>query len=211
MIRRLARPSSVAVLAITVGVATVAAACGGSAAAPTAASTIAPTSTPLPTARPTPRPTPTPSPRPSLASPTPAATDAATSLRIAAPYTLTANASNQQMSGSMSFNIGSAHLTETISGREIRASGKLVGMALVLRIAGVPMSDALFEGGAKGAANQTGGKLSYTTVLGTRVALVSAPSVTAALYRLHDDIVMVIGVKAADTKTLLEAVIKANK
>jgi hypothetical protein len=106
--------------------------------------------------------------------------------------------------------IGAAHVTETISGREIRANGKLVGMALVLRIAGVPMSDAVFEGGAKGAANQTGGKLSYTTILGTRVALVAAPTGTASLYRLHDDIVMVIGIKAADTKTLLTAVIKAN-
>ena len=115
------------------------------------------------------------------------------------------------MSGNVAFDIGSVHLTETISGREIRAGGKLVGMALVLRIAGVPMSDAVFEGGAKGAANQTGGKLSYTSILGTRVALVTAPSVTAALYRLHDDIVMVIGLKAADTKTLLTAVIKANR
>ena len=210
MVRRLARPSSIGIVAVTL-IGALVAACGGTAAAPSPSATVAPTATPRPTVRPTARPTPTPSPRPSVASPTPVATDAAAALKIAAPYTLTANASNRQMSGNVAFDIGSVHLTETISGREIRTGGKLVGMALVLRIAGVPMSDAVFEGGAKGAANQTGGKLSYTTVLGTRVALVAAPSVTAALYRLHDDIVMVIGLKAADTKTLLAAVIKANK
>ena len=210
MVRRLARPSSIPTVAVAL-IAAVVAACSGTALAPSATSTVAPTATLRPTARPTARPTPTPSPRPSVAAPTPVPTDAAAALKIAAPYTLTANASNQQMSGNVAFDIGSVHLTETISGREIRTNGKLVGMALVLRIAGIPMSDAVFEGGAKGAANQTGGKLSYTTVLGTRVALVTAPSATAALYRLHDDIVMVIGLKAADTKTLLAAVIKANK
>jgi len=173
-------------------------------ASPTSTPTAEPTATAVPTAQPTPRPTPTVEP---TASPKP---EAAARLKIGAPYKLQANPANKALNGSISFDMGGQQAVETISGREITKDGTVVGMVIVLQIDGIPMTDQVFEGGAKGAANNISGKLAYTTVLGERVAMVTAKAGTVALYRLDDLIVMVIGTKAADTKPLLTSVIKAN-
>jgi hypothetical protein len=169
-----------------------------------------------PTARPTPRATPRPTPKPSLKpspKPAPAATptpEGAATLKIGAPYRLVANPANQALHGSVSIDLSGAHIVETLSGREIRNGATLVGYALVLDFNGIKMSRELFEAAARGGANNSGGKLSYTTILGRRVAVIISGKVTVDLYALHDSIVMVFGVKAADTKPLLTSVIKAN-
>jgi hypothetical protein len=194
----------------------VVAACGSSAEA-TASPTVSPTPSPtaVPTPRPTPRPIPTPIPTPTP-SPTPTVTatlaeQAAAALKIGAPYKLVANPANAALSGAVSMDIAGQHVNETIAGREIWQGSKPVGLVLVLEIEGVQMSPKVFEGGAQGAANNTGGKLSYTTILGHRVALVTAKAGTFGMYALHDTIVMVLATKPADTKPLLTSVIKANQ
>jgi hypothetical protein len=186
-------------------------------ASPVASATALPTASPHPTLAPTPSPVPTPAPTPdptprSSAAPAKTqASDGAASLRIGSPYKLVANAANSNLTGAISIDVAGKHVTENISGREIWRNGKSIGLALVLEIEGVPMSRALFDGGARGAASNTGGKLSYTTILDTRVAMVTAKLGTFGMYALHDTIVMVVGLKLADTKVLLASVIKANK
>jgi hypothetical protein len=190
------------------------AACAGAAnapATPTSSPTAAPavTAQPLrPTAVPTPTPTakPTPTVVPSLA----AVPEAAAALKIGAPYKLVANPANKQLNASISIEMAGQQIKETITGREIRQSGKVVGIVLVLEFDGIPMNKEVFEAGARGAANNINGKLAYTTILGTRVAMVTATAATVGLFRLHNDIVMVVGTKAADTKPLLTQIIKAN-
>jgi hypothetical protein len=171
--------------------------------------------TPAPTARPfvpaTPRPTPTPTPRPK-ATPTPApAAEAIATLKIGRPYTLVANPANPALKGSIAFDVSGVHLVETITGREIWEGSKPLGLALVLEFQGIKMSAAVFNGGAQGAANSTGGTLTFTTILGTRVGIVTAKAGTFGMYPLGDHIVMVAGTKSADTTPLLTSVIKANK
>lgn len=194
----------------------VVAACG-SGAEVTASPTVSPTPSPtaVPTRRPTPKPIPTPIPTPTP-SPTPTVTAtlaerAAAALKIGAPYKLVANPANAALTGAVSIDIAGQHVNETIAGREIWQGSKAVGLVLVLEIEGVQMSPKVFEGGARGAAANTGGTLSYTTILGDRVALVTAKTGTFGMYALHDTIVMVLGTKPADTKPLLTSVIKANQ
>jgi hypothetical protein len=187
----------------------VAAGCGGGTAA-VASVTPSPTVavTPSPTPSPTPRPTPTKAPLPTpTAVPSPGFID---TLKIGSPYELVYNPSNQALSGSFDFNMGSVTVTETLSGREIHERTKLVGLAYVLEFDGFPMNDAAFEGGARGAAATSGGKLTYAKVLGHRVAYVVAKAASFAMYRDHDVIVMVGAESLSLTKTLLASVIKAN-
>jgi hypothetical protein len=97
-----------------------------------------------------------------------------------------------------------------MSGREIHQRAKLVGLAYVIEFTGIPMNDAAFEGGARGAAANTGGKLTYGKVLGHKVAYVVTKSASFALY-LHDDAIVMVGAQTLSlTKTLLTSVIKAN-
>jgi hypothetical protein len=203
-------------LAAILAVAFVVAACAGAANAP-ASPSASPTPVPSPTAVPTPRPTPVPTPVPTAkptptVAPTPTAkAEAAAALKIGAPYKLVANPANKQLSATITINIAGQQVTEIISGREIRQSGKVVGLVLVLEFQGIPMNNAVFEAGADGAARNINGKLAYTTILGARVAMITATAATVGMYRLHNNIVMVVGTKAADTKPLLTSVIKANK
>jgi hypothetical protein len=191
----------------------VAVACAGGMDAPASASPAASAAvaSTAPTARPTPRPTPR---RTAIPSPTPepsVAPDVAAGLKIASPYKLVANPANKSLSASIAVDIAGKHVTETISGREIHNRGSLLGTALVLRLDGVAMSKEVFEGGARGAAANVDGTLEYTTIAGTRVAIVRAKAGTIGLFRWNDDIVMVVGEDAADTKPLLTSVIKANR
>ena len=107
--------------------------------------------------------------------------------------------------------MGGQHVVETISGREVRQGTKMIGVALVLKIDGVRMSRQIFDGITKGLANQMGGKVSNTTILGTRVAMVTGKVGTFGMYAFHDTVVIVLGIKPADTKPILTSVIKANK
>ena len=184
--------------------------CGGGAAAVAspAPSVVAPTPTPTPT--PTPRPTPTSTPRPTPAPSPSQAPSFITSLKIGSPYELVDNPANQALHGSFNFTLGSISATETLTGREIRQRTALVGLALVLEIVGIPMNEAAFVGGARGAAANSGGKLTYSTILGHRVAFIEAKTGAFGMYLTHDAIVMVGADKAATMKTLLTSVIKAN-
>lgn len=207
-----ARPSRL--LAVVAAALFLVTACGGANNAPASSAgspTPAPTATAVPTPRPTPLPTPTPTASPTASpSATPVA-EAVAAVKIGAPYKLVANPANKALSASIEITIAGQHITETITGREIHKGGSVVGMLLVLQFHGIPMNSTVFEGAAKGAANTVGGKLAYTTILGWKVAIITADGGTVALFRLHNNIVMVLGTKARDTKPLATSVIKANK
>src|SRR5262249_8406656 len=157
---------------------------------------------------PTPRPSakPTPTPRPTTAPPK----TAIEKLKIGSPYTLVNNPANPALSASLTINIGGLSVKETISGREVRQRGTLVGLAYILEIDGVPMNEAAFEGAARGGAASSNGKLTYGTVLGHKVAYVAAKTSSAAMFLDGDHLVMVVAPTMAVTKTLLQSLIKAN-
>jgi hypothetical protein len=190
----------------------IAAGCTGGAAdvsSPSSASAV-PYATPTPTRIPTRSPVPSHS--PSLPpSPTPAPpASAIDALKIGSPYKLVFNPANTTLSANFSFQMGSVNVTETMSGREIHQRGKAIGLAYVLEFTGIPMSDAVFEGGARGAAANTNGTLTYGKVLGHKVAYVVTKPASFALY-LHDDVIVMVGAQTLSlTKTLLTSVIKAN-
>jgi hypothetical protein len=167
-----------------------------------------PSRPPLPSHSPSSRPTPSPTPR---ATPTPApAKTAIEKLKIGSPYTLVYNPANAALSANLTFNIGGLTVKETISGREVRQRGTLVGLAYVVEVSGVPMNDAALQGAARGAAATSGGKVSYGTVLGHKVAYVVAKTASFAMFLDRDHMVMVGAASLALTKTLLQSLIKAN-
>jgi hypothetical protein len=165
-----------------------------------------PSRPPTPSHSPSPRPTPTP--RPS-ATPAPEKT-AIEKLKIGSPYTLVYNPANTALSANFTFDMGGISVKERVSGREIHQRGTLVGLAYVLEIDGVPMNNAAFEGAARGGAASSGGKLTYGTVLGHKVAYVVAKTASFGLFLDRDHLVMVGAQSLAVTKTLLQSVIKAN-
>jgi hypothetical protein len=185
--------------------------CGGGAAVDSSPSSpaIAVRSTPTPTRKPSFSPVPSQSPSPPIPTLAPPVS-AIETLKIGSPYVFVFNPANTALSANFSFQMGSINVTETMSGREIHQRGKIVGLAYVIEFTGIPMSDAAFEGGARGAAANTGGKLTYGKVLGHRVAYVVTRSASFALYRHVDAIVMVGAQTLSLTKTLLTSVIKAN-
>jgi hypothetical protein len=170
---------------------------------PTAKPTPTPPATPSPAATPSPTPTPVPS---RTAKPTPKP-DVASALRIGAPYKLVANPANQALTASMTFDILGTHIEAAFNGREIWQSGEMVGIALVIQMSGIEMTPDVFEASVRSAGN---GEPTFSTILGERVAFMESPPTTVGMYVLDDAIVMVGGVDAAATKTLLTSVIKAN-
>jgi hypothetical protein len=170
---------------------------------PTISPMATPSATPTPTLRPTLRPTLTPGPS--------RKPDASAGLKIGAPYALVANPLNQGLSATFSFDIAGQHVEASMNGREIRKGGAMVGVALVLQFTGIPMSTALFESSAQGGARNAGGTLSYTKILGTRVAVITTKQATVEMYALGDVMVMVGGDKPADSRTLMTSIIKANQ
>jgi hypothetical protein len=166
-----------------------------------------------PTASPTPTPTltPTPTPRTTTGQTENSKPDSSAGLKIGAPYTLVANALNRGLRATFSFDIGAQHVEASMNGREIRKDGVTVGVALVLQFTGIPMSSALFEASAKGGARNAGGTLSYTKVLGQRVAIITTKQATAEMYALGDQMIMVGGNKPADSRTYITSIIKANQ
>jgi hypothetical protein len=185
--------------------------CGGTA-SQEASATARPPEPTTPPIR-TPSPPPTPSPRPKTTpSPSPSANlDTASALKIGAPYTLVDNRYNTALSGSFVFDVAGQHLEVKMNGREIRRDGALVGAALVMKFSGIAMSREIFDAAAQNAANNQGGKVSFATILGNRVAFITTKTTTFGLYVLRDTIVMVGGAKAADAKPLLTSLIQANK
>jgi hypothetical protein len=198
-------------LAAALAALVIVAGCSGSAAAP-----ISPTASP--TAAVTPSPTPSrshvpsyPTPTQAPASPTPPPLDAASGLKIGSPFRLVANPANSTLTASFSFNIATVHIEETMTGREVWQRNKLVGLAYVIEISGVAMTRATFDRAAQGAANTTQGKLTFTTILGNRVAFIATKTASFGLYVLHENIVMVGAETMTETKTLLTSVLKANR
>jgi hypothetical protein len=166
--------------------------------------TVAPTPTPTPK----PSPSPTPTPKPSASQET--ATRAVDKLKIGSPYTLFYNPANQALGATFNIQIGTVNVSETMSGLEIRQRAKLVGLLYVLEMDGIPMSNAVFEGGARGAAANAGGTLTYAKVLGKRVAYIVTKQASFAMF-LRGDVIVMVGAQTLPlTKTLLTSVIKAN-
>ena len=189
--------------------------CGGGTAivsSPSSPTTALSTATPPPTPTRRPSASPVPSQSPSQApSTSPAASGSLIdTLKIGAPYTLVYNLANPALSADFSFKMGSTTVTEAMRGREIHQRGKPIGFAFSLEITGIPMSDAVFEGGARGAAANTNGKLTYGKVLGHKVAYVVAETASFALYLHHGTMVMVAADTLSLTRTLLTSIIKAN-
>lgn len=167
---------------------------------PTAVAT--PTPSPKPTPKPTARPTPSPTPSP--------APDAAAAIRIGTPYTLVPNPLNPALSGTFTMDMAGIKVVSTLSGREIMLDDQLVGMVSVIVYDGLDVNDEMFEGAANGAAANVAGKVSYTTILKQRVAVVTAPEATAAVVVIEDMIVLVIGLDADDTLPFVTSILKAT-
>lgn len=171
-----------------------------------------PTASPTPSATPKRSPSPTPKPlTPTVAPSTVPARDAASGLKIGAPYKLVANPANAALAASFSIDVAGVHIVETMTGREVHRNASLTGLAYVLTFSGIQFNESLFDAAARGAARTTAGKLSFTTILGNRVAFIVTPQASFGLYVLGDTVVMVGAEKLAETKVLLTSVIKANK
>jgi hypothetical protein len=168
------------------------------------------TPTPLPTQRPTPTPVVTASPTPVLSpSPKPEpASDLASDLRINLPYKLVANGRNGALKATLSFDVAGSHIEAVMNGREIWLGGKLVGIALVMEMRGIEMTDEVFEA----AANNNGrARATFSQVNGKRVAWVDTGDATVGMYLLHGRIIMVGGPQGDDSiLEMLIAVINAN-
>lgn len=168
------------------------------------------TPTPLPTERPTPSPVVTAAPTPD-ASPSPEpepASDLASDLRIKLPYKLVENGRNGALKASLSFDVGGNHVEAVMNGREIWLGGKLAGIALVMEMRGIEMTDEVFEA----AANNNGrGRATFSQVNGERVAWVDTGDATVGMYLLHGRIIMVGGPQGDDSVLeMLISVINAN-
>lgn len=188
---------------------------GGTAVAPSP--TLSPTPAPIATAKPTPLPTPTPTaiptptPEPTASpSPTPEP-EAVANVKIGDPYSLVANPKNKELSGSITIEVSGLTITELISGREIMKGDTKAGTLLVLDLVGLPVNQAALEAGATGMANRSGGTLTWKTILGWQVAIITGPTATTALLRLHNNLVAVIGEKPSQTVPLVTSVVEANK
>jgi hypothetical protein len=68
----------------------------------------------------------------------------------------------------------------------------------------------MLEGAARGSMATSGGKLSWNRILGYKVGVITSSSATAAMYARGARIILVVGIKAKDTKPLMTSVIKAN-
>jgi len=157
----------------------------------------------------------TPSGQPSTASPSPTSSPTPgpiAAIRIGDPYVLVDNPKNKSLSEDLafSFDVAGKRVDSSLKGREIRQDGKLVGLVLVLEFGDLRMTPAIFEAAAHGAADSAKGALSFSTILGRRVAFVTTADATFGLFSHGDTVVMVGGPTGTDAKSLLTAIIKAN-
>ncbi len=184
-------------------------------------STLTPSPVTAPTAEATPAALPTPSSSPAPASPS-AGVDPATALRIAPPYELEQPSASDydQLSGNIrglssdlveSAGAGYAPTDFPIGFRFIRAAGKSVAVLVVLAMpAEVAEQPGLFESVAAAVAAEVNGDLSYETIGGVKVGLVSGP-IASALAIVGGHLVMAqSGQPAVHPTDLMTAVIAAN-
>ena len=146
--------------------------------------------------------------------PTPSPTpDPLTALQIGAPFVLSTNQVNRSLTQSMAFefDVAGRHIRSTMTGREIRQNGALAGLALVMTFDRLTVTRDVFNAAAHGAADSSGGKVAFSTILGQWAAIVTSKDSTFGMYALHDEIVLVGGPTGTDVPTLLTAVIKANQ
>jgi hypothetical protein len=140
------------------------------------------------------------------------ATDVATGIEIGAPYVLTGNPGSTALSGTYNVDVAGKRVEALMNGREIRQDSKVVGLVLVMKFSGTTITPQFFDLAAKQAAsNSGGGKVTFSTILGNRVAFVTATGASYGLYARGDSILMVGGPTGTDAKTLLTSVINANQ
>jgi hypothetical protein len=150
---------------------------------------------------------------PASPSVTPVATpDVVADLEIGDPYELVSNPVNKALTASTSFrfDVADQQVESTMTGREIRQGGKLVGLLLVMQFDGLTMTPAILDAAANGAAKNADGAVSFATVLDHRVAFVTTKDAIFGMYILADKIVLVGGPTGTEAKTLITSVIKAN-
>jgi hypothetical protein len=144
---------------------------------------------------------------------TPSATpDVVADLEIGDPYELVSNPVNKALttSSSFRFDVADQQVESTMTGREIRQDGKLVGLLLVMKFDGLTMTPAILDAAANGAAKNADGTVSFATILDHRVAFVTTKDAIFGMYILADKIVLVGGPTGTEAKTLITSVIKAN-
>jgi hypothetical protein len=131
-------------------------------------------------------------------------------LRIGKPYVLFDNPVDENLEASLALDVARSHVEATIRGREVLDANALVGYVFVLSYDGVDWSNTLFKEVAKGAARNVEGKLSYTTIGGTQVAIIKVTGGTIAMFSYRETIVMVLGATPALTQSLASSIIKAS-
>jgi hypothetical protein len=139
------------------------------------------------------------------------ATDVATGIQIGAPYVLTGNPGSTALSGTFNVDVAGKRVEALMNGREIRQDSKVVGLVLVMKFSGTTITPQFFDLAAKQAASNSDGKVTFSTILGNRVAFVTATGASYGLYARGDSILMVGGPTGTDAKALLTSVIKANQ
>jgi hypothetical protein len=139
------------------------------------------------------------------------ATDVATGIEIGAPYVLTGNPGSTALSGTFNVDVAGKRVEALMNGREIRKDTTVVGLVLVMKFSGNTMTPQFFDLAAKQAAGDSGGKVTFSTILSNRVAFVTATGASYGLYARGDSILMVGGPTGTDAKALLTSVIKANQ
>jgi hypothetical protein len=169
-----------------------------------------PNATPSPSSSPTATPSVAPSASASAQPSASGATDAATGITIGAPYVLKGNPANPALSGTFRVQLAGQTIEAVMNGREIRKDATLVGLVLVMKFSGTPVTREVLDGAAKGAATSSAGKVAFSTILGNRVAFVTSSNATFGLYARGDSILMVGGPTGTDAKALLTSVIKEN-
>jgi hypothetical protein len=138
--------------------------------------------------------------------------DVVADLEIGDPYELVSNPVNKALTASSSFrfDVADQQVESTMTGREIRQDGDLVGLLLVMQFDGLTMTPAILDAAANGAARNADGTVSFATILDHRVAFVTTKDAIFGMYILADKIVLVGGPTGTEAKTLITSVIKAN-
>jgi hypothetical protein len=193
---------SLRLLAGSLAVLTLVAACGGS---------VNPAAVPSPSPTASPSEAATGSPSPSVAPSASPASDVATGIEIGPPYVLTGNPGSTALSGTFNVDLAGKRVEAIMNGREIRQDSKLVGLILVMKFGTTPMTREFFDLAANQAASNSGGKVTFSTILGNRVAFVTSTGASYGLYARGDSILMVGGPTGTDARTLLTSVIEANQ
>jgi hypothetical protein len=186
--------------------------CGGSAATPSPS----PTPTAAPTPTPTPEPTPTPTPEPT-ATPAPTATprvDPAADYKIADPYALTEldPIASAAFEAGIEQGLGSMASIMQVGVRQVDKDSTPIGLLLVMRFPGGTFVDqpGFIESVAGGMAGGTG-KLTKISVSGVPVEVVTGGEAVWGVYKDGDGVVAVYGSSTTEVRSLVTAVIDANK